>query len=224
MLSLVDRSKSIVFIPTTHERPTDWLHDAIDSVRMNGRDVVLAEDFAKRGKSWAMNSAISFLDIKSGMPKYFAVLDDDDYLKPGVLEYCEGVMEDHPEVGWMTTDYQDVDEDGRAIEMPHAAPACANDLVNDAEARCGYGFKFFRTKAFFSVGGYNSTVYSLDDYGLCYNLALHGWKTLYKPTRFWCWRNHPGQITKSDGSMKAYRAAIRAWLRSIPKRPLEMLH
>jgi glycosyltransferase involved in cell wall biosynthesis len=127
-----------------------------------------------RIKIFAMEHRGRFQALKAvfahAIGDYLAFVDSDDLLAPTCLEETAAVLDEHPGLGWVYTDYVVMDAQGKAgtlgsrCKMPYSA---AGLLVNFMT----FHFRMMRRDAFERAGGIDDQWGCAGDYDLCVRLS-----------------------------------------------------
>jgi alpha-1,6-rhamnosyltransferase/alpha-1,3-rhamnosyltransferase len=132
--------------------------------------------------------------------EYITPCDADDLLLPGTLKRFSDYLDRHPRVGAVYGDILELMTDRQKI-MVRAPQLCGKnskstwDLIENAVNHAG---SMIRRSLMLKVGGYDESVYSVDDWSL--------WLKLAEITRFkyfggevcYVWRRHPASLTQTD--------------------------
>jgi glycosyltransferase involved in cell wall biosynthesis len=146
--------------------------------------------------------------IKDTTGAYFGWVDSDDFLAPTALEETAAVLDAHPEVGLVYTDYQVIDESNKIKGYGNrcSIPYSKNRLLIDFMI---FHFRLMRRSVFEQVGGINEEFERAQDYELCLRLSeatevAHLKKTLYY------YRDHSASVsyTQRIEQIKASEKAI----------------
>ena len=124
---------------------------------------------------------------------YLCWVDSDDLLSPTALEETVAVLDEHPSVGMVYTDYQLIDAAGRIkgrgrrCRIPYNKDRLLLDFMT-------FHFRLMRRSVLEQVGGINENFRCAEDYDLCLRLSeiteiRHIQKPLYQ------YRVHPRSIS-----------------------------
>lgn len=148
-----------------------WDDGSIDS------SVEIAKSYAKndprirvvsarhQGQGHALKAAIA-----ATTGDYFGQVDSDDFLAPTALEETAALLDSHPEVGLVYTDYIVIDElgrikgKGRRCQIPYSKEQLLVDFMI-------FHFRLIRRSVYDQVGGINEAFESVEDYELCLRLS-----------------------------------------------------
>jgi len=126
---------------------------------------------------------------------YFGWVDSDDLLAPTALEETVPILDAHPEVGFVYTDYIDISENeevlgyGKRCRIPYSKERLLLDFMT-------FHFRLIRRSAFEKAGGIDEEIQDISDYDLCVRLSeVAEVKHLSKPLYYY--RNHPKSLSKS---------------------------
>jgi O-antigen biosynthesis protein len=143
--------------------------------------------------------------------EYVTPCDADDLLLPGALKRLSGYLDAHPRIGAVYGDILELMTD-RARIVTRPPMICGKDhrstwdFIENAVNHAG---SMIRKSLIAEVGGYDESVYSVDDWSL--------WLKLAEVTRFhylrgeiyYVWRRHPGSLTQTDPNWDADVERIR---------------
>lgn len=125
---------------------------------------------------------------------YIGWVDSDDYLAPTALEKTVTILNRQPEVGFVYTDYLDVDDKSKVIRYGRRSliPYSQERLLVDFMT---FQFRLIRRSIYDLVDGFNGSPDYAEDYDLCLRLSevtqvAHIQQPLYY------YRHHAGNITK----------------------------
>lgn len=143
---------------------------------------------------------------------YLGWVDDDDKLAPTALAETVAILNSHPEVGLVYTDYINIDETGREkgygsrCRIPYSKERLLLDFMT-------FHFRLIRRSVFDQVGGIDERAAYIEDYDLCLRLSevttVHH---LQKPLYYY--RQHDGNLSDQQrvaqilGSRDAIARAI----------------
>lgn len=145
-------------------------------------------DSAHQGSSKALKQAIG---ISKG--EYIGCVDSDDFLLPGCLEKTYKVISANPGLGFVYTQYFEVDEMGNRLEMPER---CKWPYVKEfmAIGFLTFHFRLIRRSIYDLVGGVNINYPVAHDYELAIRLSeVADVKQLREP--LYCYRKHSDSIS-----------------------------
>ncbi|MEH1822730.1 MAG: CHAT domain-containing protein [Nostoc sp.] len=125
---------------------------------------------------------------------YIGILDNDDILAPTALAQTATVLNRHPEVGFVYTDYLNIDRDGKVISYGHRCNipySQAGLLVNFMT----FHFRLMRRSVYDRVGGVNESFSCCAyDYDLCLRLSEVA-QVLRVKEPLYFYRNHSQSIS-----------------------------
>jgi glycosyltransferase involved in cell wall biosynthesis len=144
--------------------------------------------------------------------RYVTPCDADDLLLPGALHRLSRYLDRHPRVGVVYADILEVllDDRGRVVRAPSLIgqdPRTAWDLVDNVVNHAG---SMIRRSLMVQVGGYDETVYSVDDWSLWLKLSEVSRVAYLRGEIYYLWRRHPTSLTQTDPRWHADVAKIRA--------------
>ena len=144
--------------------------------------------------------------------QYITPCDADDVLLPGALRRLSTYLDRHPRVGAVYGDILDVfvGERGRVVRPPSLVgqdPRTTWDLVENVVNHAG---SMIRRALMLKVGGYDETVYSVDDWSLWLKLSEVSRIHYLRGEVFYLWRRHPVSLTQTDPRWHADVEKIRA--------------
>jgi len=101
---------------------------------------------------------------------YVGWIDSDDYLAPTALAETVAILDAHPEVGLVYTDYQQVDEHNRIARLGSrcSIPYSKDRLLIDFMV---FHFRLMHRSVFEQVGGIHDNCGLVPDYDLCLRLS-----------------------------------------------------
>ncbi|MEH2078546.1 MAG: glycosyltransferase [Nostoc sp.] len=133
---------------------------------------------------------------------YIGSVDSDDLLAPTALAETTAILDAHPEVGMVYTDYREIDENGqdkglgRRCSIPYSQERLLIEFIT-------FHFRLIRRSVYEQVGGIDEYFNAVVDYDLC--LKLSEVTTVYhlqKPLYYY--RRHGRNITN-------HKLEIRYW-------------
>ncbi|MBD2084810.1 CHAT domain-containing protein [Coleofasciculus sp. FACHB-542] len=101
---------------------------------------------------------------------YIGLVDSDDLLAPTAVQETAAVLEVNPEVGFVYTDYIDIDQSGKVIDygkrcrIPYSKERLLLDFMT-------FHFRLMRRSFFDQVGGIEESFDYVEDYDLCLKLS-----------------------------------------------------
>ena len=132
--------------------------------------------------------------------QYITPCDADDLLLPGALKRLSQYLDRHPGVGVVYADVLELraDRRKRLVRPPQVLGRDCNKVWDLVENAVNHPGSMIRRSLMLEVGGYDETVYSVDDWSL--------WLRLAEVTRFkylpgeiyYVWRRHPASLTRTD--------------------------
>lgn len=158
---------------------------------------------AHRGHAAALNAATA---QTSG--QYLGWVDSDDLLAPTALAETMLVLEAHPEIGLVYTDYTVIDEQNRERKYGGRCliPYSKEKLL---ESFMTFHFRLFRRRVFVQVGGVDESLECAVDYDLCLKLSeVTEFRHLAKPLYYY--RSHTSNVShqKSEQQNRCSHLAI----------------
>lgn len=147
--------------------------------------------------------------------EYISPCDADDFLLPGALKRFSEYLDRHPRVGVVYGDIVELMTDKQKV-VTRPPAICGKsysktwDLIDNAINHPG---SMLRKSLLIEVGGYDETVYSVDDWSLWLKL---GEVTKFKHLQgeiYYVWRRHPSSLTQTDQN----------WQRDVDKIRLEAI-
>jgi glycosyltransferase involved in cell wall biosynthesis len=143
---------------------------------------------AHQGAAAARQAALARL---SGA--YLGWVDSDDVLAPTALEETAAILDTHPEIGMVYTDYLVMDAAGHVqgrgqrCQLPYTKDLLLLGFMT-------FHFRLLRHTVFRQVGGINPAFRYTDDYDLCLRLSeVTAIRRLPKP--LYLYRSHPDSIS-----------------------------
>ncbi len=158
------------------------------------------------GLATARNRAIA----ASSAP-FVALLDGDDAYEPGYLAAMLAAIEPRPELGFVTCDatfFGLPDRVGQRFSRFHAQTGeITLERVIRREFNVFIGCTIRRT-AFDAVGGFDSTLRSVEDLDLWMRLLSAGWGATLVPEPLMRYRRRPGSLSANTRAMLAASATV----------------
>jgi filamentous hemagglutinin family protein len=145
-----------------------------------------------RGRGLALKGAIAHTT-----GAYIGWVDHDDLLAPTALEETAIVLDAHPEVGLVYTDYMVIDESGKVTDYGQRCriPYSKDRLLIDFMT---FHFRLIRRSAFERAGGIDEAFEYIEDYDLCLRLSeVTQVRHVQKPLYYY--RVHPESISQQKG-------------------------
>ncbi|MBD2740388.1 CHAT domain-containing protein [Coleofasciculus sp. FACHB-1120] len=141
------------------------------------RTVEIARDYEARDRRVRVVAAehqgrVSALQaaIAQTTGTYIGLVDSDDLLAPTAVQETATVLEANPEVGFVYTDYIDIDQSGKVIDygkrcrIPYSKERLLLDFMT-------FHFRLMRRSFFDQVGGIEESFDYVEDYDLCLKLS-----------------------------------------------------
>jgi glycosyltransferase involved in cell wall biosynthesis len=154
-------------------------------------------------------------DMAAGL--YVGWLDSDDRLDPDALTATVKLLDEHPEVGMVYTQYQTIDADdqitglGRRCKIPYSELQMLVDFMT-------FHFRLLRRSVYEQVGGVDLSFPCAIDYDLCLRLAeVTKFYALEQPLYFY--REHLESISQGQFSEQLHHAQ-RAVRKALARRGL----
>ncbi|MBD2604272.1 CHAT domain-containing protein [Scytonema hofmannii FACHB-248] len=126
--------------------------------------------------------------------EYIGFLDSDDLLAPTALKETAAVLVRNPEMGFVYTDYYDINASGKVTSYGHrcSIPYSFERLLVDFMT---FHFRLVRRSLFEQVKGFEGSPDVVEDYDLCLRLSeVAAVGRVKKPLYYY--RTHPGNITQ----------------------------
>lgn len=131
---------------------------------------------------------------------YLTPCDADDILLPGNLTRLSSILDQEPKIGLVYADclVLELDKKGTMVKAPYLLGSNCNDTWDLASKTANHGGCMIRTKHVRKVGGYDETVFSVDDFSLMVKLR-EVTEFCYLPGEFYyVWKRHPASMTRTD--------------------------
>jgi glycosyltransferase involved in cell wall biosynthesis len=160
------------------------------------------------GRIPALHAAIQITNLP-----YLAFVDSDDLLDPDALAATVEILDTHPDVGMVYSDYMLIDEHNqpKGIGARCQIPYSKNRLLVDFMT---FHFRLLRREVYDRVGGIDLEFQSAEDYDLCLKVSevtqIH-----HLPAVLYYYREHPDSISQVglqaqiEYSGRAVRNALR---------------
>ncbi|MBD2595685.1 CHAT domain-containing protein [Nostoc spongiaeforme FACHB-130] len=149
--------------------------------------------------------------IAQSRGKYIGWLDSDDLLAPTALAQTAAVLDAKPNIGWVYTDYLDIDENNTILSYGYRClvPYSREELLNRFMT---FHFRLIRREVLELAGGIDETLATVEDYDLCLRLSeVAEVEHIYQPLYYY--RTHPetlSQQRRQEQIKKAQLAIIKA--------------
>jgi glycosyltransferase involved in cell wall biosynthesis len=148
---------------------------------------------------------------------YIGSVDSDDLLAPTALEETAASLDAHPEVGWVYTNYQVIDENGQdkglgnRCRIPYSKDRLLVDFMT-------FHFRLLRRCVYDQIGGIDESFERAEDYDLCLKLAeVTAVQHIQKPLYYY--RRHAGNMTNQQ--LEQIHWAYKASLQALKRRGLD---
>lgn len=155
--------------------------------------------------------------ISATTGQYLGWVDSDDVLAPTALEKTVPVLEAHPQVGMVYTDYRVIDAGGKdcgtgkRCRVPYSKDQLLLDFMT-------FHFRLLRRSVYDQVGGIDPSFVLAEDYDLCLRLS-EVTQVHHVPQALYYYRQHAGNITNRQLELVCY--AYRASAQALKRRGLE---
>ncbi|MDH6409543.1 glycosyltransferase involved in cell wall biosynthesis [Aurantimicrobium minutum] len=143
------------------------------------------------------------------------LLDQDDSWEPTHCEELMAYFVGKPKLGWVYTDFNEFDEEGRFIrrnfleKQEYEVPKSSIFGMIFQDLMMLPSSSLIRKEAFQSVGGFDSQFRGYEDDDLFFRLFVEGWSFKYHPEALVNYRIHPNNssrnLTFPQSRMKFYR-------------------
>ncbi|MCC5636708.1 glycosyltransferase, partial [Nostoc sp. CHAB 5844] len=124
---------------------------------------------------------------------YIGWVDSDDLLAPTALAETAAVLDAKPNIGWVYTDYLDIDENDTILSYGYRClvPYSREELLNRFIT---FHFRLIRREVLELAGGIDEYFPTTEDYDLCLRLSeVAEVEHIYKPLYYY--RTHPETIS-----------------------------
>ncbi|MEA5515366.1 CHAT domain-containing protein [Nodularia sp. UHCC 0506] len=158
--------------------------------------VIVAEHL---GRGLALKTAIA----QTNAP-YLGWVDSDDLLHPEALAKTAAVLDIKPDIGWVYTDYLDIDEHKTVLSYGYRClvPYNREELLNKFMT---FHFRLMRREVFELAGGIDESLEFVEDYDLCLRLSeVAQVQHIYQPLYYYrthaesiSWQQRQEQIRRS---------------------------
>lgn len=146
--------------------------------------------------------------VKLARGDYVAFLDHDDLLHARALELAARYLARHPDVDWLFTDEDKVDEEGRHSE-PCFKPGWSHHLLLTFNYVCH--LRVVRRSMIERVGGHRAGFDGAQDYDLALRVLQHGGRFAHLPGVLYHWRTVGTSMARAASAKPAaHTHAVRA--------------
>ncbi|MBW4556354.1 MAG: CHAT domain-containing protein [Trichormus sp. ATA11-4-KO1] len=165
--------------------------------------VIIAEHL---GRGLALKAAIA----QTHAP-YLGWVDSDDLLHPQALVETAGVLDAKPHIGWVYTDYLDIDQHNAVLSYGYRClvPYNCEELLNQFMT---FHFRLMRREIFDSVGGIDESLETAEDYDLCLRLSeVAQVEHIFQPLYYY--RTHPESLSwqqRQEQIKRSHQAIVKA--------------
>ena len=144
--------------------------------------------------------------------EYVTPCDADDLLLPGALGRLSRYLDLHPKVGAVYGDVLELmtDRNGVVLRPPLVYGKASGETWDLIENAVNHAGSMVRRSLLVEVGGYDETVYSVDDWSLWLKLAEVSKLKHLRGEVYYVWRRHPGSLTQTDRNWHRDVEKIRA--------------
>jgi len=182
--------------------------------RQDSRIRLIAADH--QGRALALKQAH---DMATGV--YVGWLDSDDRLDPAALAATTAILDTHPQVGMVYTQYHIIDAADRVIELGKRCHIPYSELQILVDFMT-FHFRLMRRSVYEQVGGVDLSFPCAMDYDLCLKLSeVTQFYYLEQPLYFY--RDHPESISQSQFSKQIHHSQ-RAVQNALERRGLDNVY
>ncbi len=146
---------------------------------------------------------------------YLCYVDSDDLLAPTALAETLAILEAQPEIGWVYTDYLDMQENGQILgygsrcRIPYSRDRLLVDFMT-------FQFRLMRRSTFEQAGGIDASMEYAEDYDLCLRLSEVARVTrLRRPLYYY---RHHAQATSQQKRLSQILSSQRAIAQALKRR------
>ena len=154
--------------------------------------------------------------------EFLAFIDQDDRWLSDHLEKLHAAISDDPAVGWVFTDFDQVDAEGNTITTHFIAetgvqhPKRSLSAVMSADLMALPSASMVRRSAMFEVGGFDPSLIGYEDDDLFLRLYRAGWRHTFLPSSTVRYRMHPLGASASPAFLQSRLRFMRKLLTTIP--------
>ncbi len=140
---------------------------------------------------------------------------DDDRFHPTFLEETVGFLRARPDVDYVYTDVEILDEQGRVVR--HAVAMEPEQLITGFDG-IGITSFLYRRSVYERVGDYAEDLFLAEDYDYWLRILAGGMRMHHLPKTLYQYRRHAGSLTDVHRG-QTFLAAERSLLRHLPEMP-----
>lgn len=172
---------------------------------------------ANAGQSAARNAAVAH-----ARGTFVAFIDQDDLWHPTHLERLAALAVTDPTIGWVYSDFDEIDGDGKLVtrsfiaynRVPHPRTSL-NDVVA-SDLMVVPSASLLRTEALREVGGFDARLQGYEDDDLFVRIFRAGWRCEFIPHSLTSFRVHgPGESSSASPSFQRSRIVFLENLRAL---------
>jgi glycosyltransferase involved in cell wall biosynthesis len=144
-------------------------------------------------------SAARNAGLRASHGRYVLFLDADDMLLPSALEYAVHEISAHPECGFISGGYREVDADGRALGEPKVSTVSADHhvaLLSRINYIAMHATVLYRREALLQIGGFDPTLRVYEDYDVYLKIARQ-FPIRHFPELMALYRRHDDNTTRN---------------------------